>query len=73
MTGAGKRLTVLLERASGEGSMLINAYGLFWRADEVDWSPGSGNHGQFRLLGRSGVNRPGLRVADFRFHFCKCG
>ncbi len=45
---------------------MIRAYGLFWRADEVDWSPGSGNKGKFRLLGRLGDRRPGLRLADFR-------
>ncbi len=46
--------------------MLIQAYGLFWRVDEVDWEPGSGNKGRFRLLGRRGHNLPGLQVADFR-------
>ena len=46
--------------------MLIRAYGLFWREDEIDWSPGSGNKSAFRLLGRHGANLPGLRVADFR-------
>lgn len=45
--------------------MLIKAYGLFWREDEVDWSPGQGK--PFRLLGRKGSNLPGLRVADFRY------
>ncbi len=45
--------------------MLIKAYGLFWREDEVDWSPGQGK--LFRLLGRKGSNLPGLRVADFRY------
>ena len=46
--------------------MPIRAYGLFWRAHEVDWSPGRGNRDRFRLLGRVGLNRPGLQVADFR-------
>jgi len=46
--------------------MQITSYGLFWRADEIDWFPGQGNHNAFRLLGRIGVNRPGIRVADFR-------
>jgi hypothetical protein len=46
--------------------VLINAYGLFWRADEVTWNPGRGRRRQFRLLGRRGSNRPGLRLADFR-------
>jgi len=46
--------------------MLIRAYGLFWRADEVDWTPGKGNKNAFRLLGRIGAHLPSLQVADFR-------
>lgn len=46
--------------------MLIQAYGLFWRADEVEWLPGRGVKGEFRLLGRIGANRGTLRVADMR-------
>ncbi len=46
--------------------MLIKAYGLFWRADQVNWNPGRGHRGEFKLLGRRGKNRPGLRVTDFR-------
>ena len=50
--------------------MIIKAYGLFWRVDEINWNPGAGNardvKAQFRLLGRDGKNKPGLRVADFR-------
>ncbi len=45
--------------------MVIKNYGLFWRADEVDWYPGHGN--PFRLLGRQGKNFPGVCVADFRW------
>lgn len=44
--------------------MLIGSYGLFWRADDVEWEPGRGH--RFELLGHRGVNRPGVRVADFR-------
>lgn len=44
--------------------MLIKSYGLFWRTEEIEWSPGSGR--QWRMLGRHGANRPGLHVADFR-------
>lgn len=44
--------------------MIIRNFGYFWRRDEVDWAPGRGV--RFELLGRRGVNRPGLRVADFR-------
>jgi hypothetical protein len=43
--------------------VLIHAYGLFWRADEVVW-PGSGDSGSFRLLGRIGKVAPKLQVAD---------
>lgn len=47
-------------------AMLIKAYGLFWQADEIDWHPGRGHRGEFRLLGRVGMNLGTLRVADFR-------
>ena len=46
--------------------MLIKSYGLFWRASEIDWNPGKGAKGAFRLLGRRGSYLPGLRVAEFR-------
>jgi hypothetical protein len=47
--------------------MFIKNFGLFWRADEIDWAPGKGSKGVFRLLGRRGINNPGLRLADFRY------
>ena len=47
--------------------MFIKSFGLFWRTDEVDWNPGKGARGAFRLLGRKGVNLPGRRLADFRY------
>jgi hypothetical protein len=43
----------------------IRCYGLFWARQAVDWNPGKGG-GTFRLLGRDGKYRPGLRVCDFR-------
>lgn len=46
--------------------MRVTSYGLFWREDEIDWHPGTGVRDSFRLLGRIGSNRRGLRVADFR-------
>lgn len=46
--------------------MFVKSYGMFWRVDEVEWNPGKGGRGQFRLLGRRGMNVPKLRVADFR-------
>lgn len=51
--------------------MLIHAYGLFWRAEEIEWTPGPGRTAaggvkRFGLLGRLGENRPGIQVADFR-------
>lgn len=47
--------------------MFIKSYGLFWQRDEVDWSPGKGKCGAFRLLGRQGAHNPKLRVTDFRY------
>jgi hypothetical protein len=50
--------------------LIIKAFGLFWRADEINWSPGGGNtvdiSKQFRLLGRRGANKGTLKVSDFR-------
>ena len=46
--------------------MQVVNYGLFWRADEIEWSPGKGVRQEFRLLGRIGERRGTLRVADFR-------
>ena len=45
--------------------MLIQSYGLFWRADEIDWYPGKGTR-NFRLLGRRGSQAGTLELADFR-------
>ncbi len=44
----------------------IRSYGMFWRREEVQWAPGAGNVGKFRLLGRRHSNRPALQVVDFR-------
>lgn len=46
--------------------MFIENYGLFWRIDEVEWYPGKGARGAFRLLGHRRENIPALRLADFR-------
>jgi len=46
--------------------MLIKSYGLFWSANEIDWFPGNGTKGAFRLLGRRGVKTANLELADFR-------
>lgn len=46
--------------------MQVTSYGLFWRANGIDWFPGKGTRNGFRLLGRIGMNRPGIKVADFR-------
>lgn len=43
---------------------LIGAYGLFWRADEVSWTPGLGR--RWQLLGKRGTNANVLQVCDFR-------
>jgi hypothetical protein len=44
---------------------LIGAYGLFWQRNAVNWNPGSGPHA-WQLLGRKNLNKPKLRVCDFR-------
>jgi hypothetical protein len=44
--------------------MLIKAYGIFWRADEVAWRPGRGS--PFRLVGRDSGDRRRLLLADMR-------
>lgn len=44
--------------------MLIKAYGVFWRADEIDWRPGRGS--PFRLVGRNTVDPRRLLLADMR-------
>ena len=46
--------------------MLIKGYGLFWSATEIDWYPGNGAKGAFRLLGRRGAQAANLELADFR-------
>lgn len=43
---------------------LIGAYGMFWRADEVNWTPGPGR--SWQLLGKRGTNANALRLCDFR-------
>ena len=47
-------------------SMIFRCYGLFWRRDEINWNPGAGNKGEFRLLGRRGANTGHIEIADFR-------
>lgn len=47
--------------------MFIKNFGLFWRTDEVDWHPGRGARGAFRLLGRQGTHLSGVKLADFRY------
>lgn len=43
---------------------LIGAYGMFWRADEVNWMPGPGR--SWQLLGKRGTQSNVLTVCDFR-------
>jgi hypothetical protein len=45
---------------------IFHAFGVFWRLDEINWTPGKGKKREFRLLGRRGSNLPNLCVADFR-------
>jgi hypothetical protein len=51
---------------AGATSSPIHAFGLFWKVDEINWSPGKGKRGEFRLLGRRGKNAGNLRMCDFR-------
>lgn len=44
----------------------IRSYGLFWSREEVNWRPGAGNRGAYRLLGRRNERLPALQLADFR-------
>lgn len=44
----------------------IHAFGLFWKVDQINWFPGKGSKGEFRLLGRQGWNAGTLRMTDFR-------
>lgn len=46
--------------------MLIQNYGLFWKVNQIDWYPGNGARGAFRLLGRRGSQAANLELADFR-------
>ena len=46
--------------------MKITSYGLFWRESEIEWFPGQGAKGSFRLLGRIGANTGKIKIADFR-------
>jgi hypothetical protein len=48
---------------------LIQAYGLFWHREEIDWNPGRGKRYDWRLYGRQGAHRQTLQVADFRDQF----
>ena len=52
--------------ASGGAAGFIRCYGMFWDREEVEWAPGSGNAGSFRLLGRVGERNPRLQMCDFR-------
>ena len=47
--------------------MRVTSYGLFWRADEIEWSPGRGARNAFCLYGRIGKNRGSISVCDFRY------
>lgn len=46
--------------------MKVSSYGLFWRRSEIDWWPGTGQKGRFKLLGRIGSKRGTIKIADFR-------
>ena len=42
----------------------IRAYGMFWQAEEIDWT-GEFTGRRREILGRVGKNSPGLEVANF--------
>jgi hypothetical protein len=52
-------------RKSKKPNALIQAYGLFWRRDEIIWNPGKGKR-DWRLLGRRGAISSKLQAVDFR-------
>jgi hypothetical protein len=52
--------------AGGGLKGFIRCYGMFWDREEVEWAPGAGNAGQYRLLGRIGKVKPRLQLCDFR-------
>lgn len=54
----------LVTSESDVGAHLVGAYGLFWERHLIDWHPGAGK--SWQMLGRRGVNAPGLRLCDFR-------
>ncbi|MEJ0078935.1 MAG: GIY-YIG nuclease family protein [Alphaproteobacteria bacterium] len=43
--------------------MIISSYGLFWRADEVEWFPGNGK--TFALYGRRGKMGRSFQACNF--------
>lgn len=54
----------LLRRQASSTAGFIRAYGMFWDAEEVNWTGADGEWGP-DLLGRVGTNRPGIEIADF--------
>src|SRR5208283_429068 len=59
MRGSGRSRTTEMGASS---SSPIHAFGLFWRSEEINWSPGKGQRGEFRLLGRQGWNAGALQM-----------
>lgn len=53
-----------LSRQETSRAGFIRSYGMFWQAEEVDWS-GSATRPYKELLGHIGVNHPKLQVANF--------
>ncbi len=51
---------------AGSKSSPIHAFGLFREIDEINWFPGKGKKGEFRLLGRQKQNAGAIQMADFR-------
>ena len=56
-----KSASAQIPRLKGGRLLTIGSFGTFWQRDLVDWQAHS-----WRLLGRRGLNKGNLRVADFR-------
>ncbi len=58
-------MTDELKKQATSTAGFIRAYGMFWHADQVTWSPGQGRGNRSELLGRLGKQAPKLRIVNF--------
>lgn len=54
----------VIERQARSKSGFIRAYGMFWSANEVDWTGATSNY-RLEILGRVGERRPRLEICNF--------